>query len=325
MSSAMMADIQKNDEFKVVEKRWHEKFEKEAVKIVDAQYDKKAIRGNKVLEEVYENCIKLEIRKAIVYAIMGFTESMEKEARKNVDEYTNKLGMAYSTLGWLHNHPDERPEKPAKKAKKESKAGPSSASPKINTRRRLRDGIEALEKKDQSFLETLLDSDGSFKTALEDFKKKNAQPATVDNPDQARKITELEGELKKSDQLLAVKNARIQELTTNGCALIMLMLNSGIAVLRRYKQIFDYVDSSPVRPVAAQAASSSADRGGFDDAVFPHPLNSDLMVPKSKLRWPLQYLIGGPQYGNTPQPHEMLPEGLCTTATSDVRQLALLH
>ena len=93
MSSAMMADIQKNDEFKVVEKRWNEKFEKEAVKIVDAQYDKKAIRGNKVLEEVYENCIKLEIRKAIVYAIMGFTASMEKEARKNVDEITSTLGV----------------------------------------------------------------------------------------------------------------------------------------------------------------------------------------------------------------------------------------
>ena len=133
MSSAMMADIHKEDEFKVVEKRWHDKFEKEAVKIVDAQYDKKAIRGNKALEEVYENCIKLEVRKAIVYAIMGFTDSMVKEARKNVDEYTNKLGMAYSTLGWLHNHPDERPEKPAKKAKKESKAGSSSPGP----RRRL--------------------------------------------------------------------------------------------------------------------------------------------------------------------------------------------
>ena len=287
MSSAMMADIRKPDEFKVVEKRWHDKFEKEAVKIVDAQYDKKAIRGNKALEEVYENCIKLEIRKAIVYAVMGFTDPMVKQARNNVDEMTNKLGMAYSTLGWLHNHPAERPEKPAKKQKKESKAGPSSASPKINIRKRLRDGIEALEKKDQSFLETLLDSDGSFKTALEDFKKKNAAPATVENPDAARKVTELEGELKKRDQLLTVKNARIQELTANGCALIMLMLNSGIAVLKRYKQIFDYVDSSPVRPVASQAASSSAHGGASDDDLFPHPLNADIMVPRSKLRWPL--------------------------------------
>ena len=75
MSSAMMADINKDSEFKAVEKRWHEKFEKEAVKIVDAQYDKKAIRGNKALEEVYENCIKLEIRKAIVYAVTGQSRS----------------------------------------------------------------------------------------------------------------------------------------------------------------------------------------------------------------------------------------------------------
>ena len=324
MSSAMMADIHKEDEFKVVEKRWHDKFEKEAVKIVDAQYDKKAIRGNKALEEVYENCIKLEIRKAIVYAITGFTPSMVKEARKSVDEMTNKLGMAYSTLGWLHNHPAERPDKPAKKQKKESKAGPSSASPKINIRKRLRDGIEALEKKDQSFLETLLDSDGSFKTALEDFKKKNAAPATVENPDTARKVTELEGELKKRDQLLTVKNARIQELTANGCALIMLMLNSGIAVLKRYKQIFDYVDSSPVRPVASQAASSSAHGGASDDDLFPHPLNADIMVPRSKLRWPLHYHVGGSMYGHTPSSDQLLPDNLAMSATSDVRHLALM-
>ena len=96
-------------------------------------------------------------------------------------------------------------------------------------------------------------------------------------------------------------------------------------MLKRYKQIFDYVDASPIRPQVSQGASSSADRTGSDDGVYPHPLNSDLMVPRSKLRWPLDYLVGGMYYGNTPQPHEMLPEGLCTTATSDVRQLALLH
>ena len=73
MSSAMMADINKKSEWETVEKRWHEKFKLEAVKIVDAQYDKKAIKGNKILEEVYENCINLEIRKAIVHAVMGFT------------------------------------------------------------------------------------------------------------------------------------------------------------------------------------------------------------------------------------------------------------
>ena len=180
-----MADINKKEDWVQVEKRWNEKFEKEAKKIVDAQYDKKAIKNNKILLQVYEDCVQLEIRKAIVYAVMGFTPSMEKEARKNVDEMTNKLGMAYSTLGWLHNHPADRPEKPAKKQKKESKAGPSSPAQKVNIRRRLRDGIEALPKKDQAFLEALLDSDGSFKTALEDFKKKNAghtRPGPSPNP-----------------------------------------------------------------------------------------------------------------------------------------------
>ena len=77
MSSAMMADINKKEDWEQVQKRWNEKFEKEAVKIVDAQYDKKAIRGNKVLEEVYENCIKLEVRKAIVYAVTGFKAAHE--------------------------------------------------------------------------------------------------------------------------------------------------------------------------------------------------------------------------------------------------------
>ena len=40
MCSAMVADINKESEFKVVEKRWCDKFELEAVKIVDAQHDK---------------------------------------------------------------------------------------------------------------------------------------------------------------------------------------------------------------------------------------------------------------------------------------------
>ena len=175
MTAAMMADINEESDFKAVYKRWGDKFQVEAAAIVGEKYDKRNVKGNKTLEQVYEDCIQLEVRKAIVYAVSGFTQSVVKEARQNVDEMTNKLGMAYSTLGWLHNHPDERPEKPAKKAKKESKTGSSSPVQKINTRRRLRDGIEALPKKDQAFLEALLDSDGSFKTALEEFKKKNAE------------------------------------------------------------------------------------------------------------------------------------------------------
>ena len=159
---------------------------------------------------------------------------------------------------------------------------------------------------------------------MEDFKKQNQAQPVFNNPDQATKISELEGELKKRDQLVTVKNARIQELTANGCALIMLMLNSGIAVLKRYKQIFDYVDSSPVRPVASQAASSSAHGGASDDDLFPHPLNPDIMVPRSKLRWPLHYHVGGSMYGHTPSSDQLLPDNLAMSATSDVRQLALL-
>ena len=144
----MMADINEKSDFDAVYKRWGEKFQVEAAAIVGEQYDKRHVKGNKTLEQVYEDCIQLEVRKAIVYAVSGFTQSVVKEARQNVDEMTNKLGMAYSTLGWLHHHPEERPANPAKKAKKESKAGPSSAAPKINIRKRLRDGIEALSKTD---------------------------------------------------------------------------------------------------------------------------------------------------------------------------------
>ena len=107
----MMADINEKSAFDEVYKRWGEKFGEEAEAIVDEMYDKKAIKGNKELMQVYGDCIQLEVRKAIVYALTGFTPSVVKQARKNVDEMTNKLGMAYSTLGWLHNHPDERPEK----------------------------------------------------------------------------------------------------------------------------------------------------------------------------------------------------------------------
>ena len=55
----------------------------------------------------------------------------------------------------------------------------------------------------------MLDDDGPFKTALEGFK--NFQNAEG-NPLQTQKIAELEGELAKFRQELAVKNQRILEL-----------------------------------------------------------------------------------------------------------------
>ena len=58
------------------------------------------------------------------------------------------------------------------------------------------------------------------------------------------------------------------------------------------------------------------------DALHPHPLNSDLLVAQSKLRWPLMYLPGGANYGQQPRPEELLPENLCMTTSSDLRRLA---
>ena len=58
------------------------------------------------------------------------------------------------------------------------------------------------------------------------------------------------------------------------------------------------------------------------DALYAHPLNSNLLVAQSKLRWPLMYLPGGANYGQTPRPEELLPDDLCTPTTSDMRHLA---
>ena len=69
----------------------------------------------------------------------------------------------------------------------------------------------------------------------------------MDNPLQTQKIAELEGEVAKFRQEVAVKNQRILELEANGCALITLMLSNKLDVLRRYKQTFEYVDWT-IRP-----------------------------------------------------------------------------
>ena len=123
--------------------------------------------------------MQLEVRKAVVYAPTGLTESMVKEARQNVDEVTDNLGMPHSTLGWLHHHPAERP---AKKAKKATQTGSASPAPKINLPKRLRDGLQALPEKGEAFLEGLLDSDGSFEAAMEQFRATNVAQPVLDNP-----------------------------------------------------------------------------------------------------------------------------------------------
>ena len=233
MCVAMDTDANEESGYRVIEKMWGDMFEKEARKIVDKEYDFNKIKGNKTLEEFYYWMVQLEIRKAMVYAHRGFAESMVEQARKNVDEMTQKLGMAYSTLGCLYHHPEEKPQESSKKKKQKTQAAPSRAVvAKVNMPRRLRDGIEALPKTDKSFLEALLDSDGSFKTAVEELKKSGDHP----NPQQAQKIAELEGEVAKIRQEVYAKDRCILELETNGCALISLMLSHKLNILPRYIQ-----------------------------------------------------------------------------------------
>ena len=61
---------------------------------------------------------------------------------------------------------------------------PTSASPapKINLPKRLRDGLQALPEKGEAFLEGLLDSDGSFEAAMEQFRATNVAQPVLDNP-----------------------------------------------------------------------------------------------------------------------------------------------
>ena len=95
-------------------------------------------------------------------------------------------------------------------------------------------------------------------------------------------------------------------------------------VLRRYKQCFDCIDPSPVRGSASSASSQSRLQMIQDSATYPHPLNSDIHVVQSRLRWPLEYLPGGSLYGQTPTSDALLPANLAMSATSDVRRLANL-
>ena len=313
------ADTADESGYKVVHAKWTEVFEKEAKLIVGEQYDFRKIKGNKDLEQFYKWMVELEVAKAMVYAHKGFAPETMKKVRTDVDELTSKLGMAPSTLGWVFNHPEDKPKSEGKKKKQKTEASSSRAPAKVNLPKRLREIIEALPKQDKAFLEALLDDNGSFKTALEDFKKlQNAE----DNPLQTQKIAELEGEVAKFRQELAVKNQRILELETNGCALITLMLSNKLSVLKRYKQTFEYVDNSPAVPRSAAGSSGSRREEDPLDALYPHPLQTELLVPQSRLRWPLMYLPGGAKYGQSPRPDELLPENLSLSTTSDLRRLA---
>ena len=104
--------------------------------------------------EFYDWAVDLEIAKAMCHAHRGFGAEKLKEKQKAVDELTNKLGVAPSTIGWIYNHPEDKPKAGNKKKKQKTEAASSSAPAKINLPRRLRNGIEALSKTDKSFLES---------------------------------------------------------------------------------------------------------------------------------------------------------------------------
>ena len=319
---AMTADTTTAEGYKLVYDKWQEVFKKEAKLIVGAQYDYQKIKNNKTLVQFWDWTVEMEVAKAMCHVHKGISDEKHKEKQQELDKLTTKLGVAPSTLGWIYNHPEGKPKDKNKNKKQKTEAASSSAPAKINIPRRLRDGIEALSKTDKSFLESFLDDNGSLKAAVEDLKKKNLAEPVLDNPEQTQKIAELEGELAKIRQEMGAKNRRIQELETNGCALISLMLSHNLTVLKRYKQTFDYVDSSPVVPHSAAGSSESRREMNLEDQVFPHPLNSDIHVPISKLRWPLSYLVGGSKYGNTPRVDELLPDNISTSTTSDLRRLA---
>ena len=119
-------------------------------------------------------------------------------------------------------------------------------------------------------------------------------------------------------------NARIEQLETNGCALITLMVSNDLNDLKRYKQMFNFEDEDDPRPQGAAGSNASLAGSSSDGQFFAHPLDPSLMVPRYKLRWPLEFLVHGNKYGQIPKDAELLPETLRATATSDANQLSIL-
>ena len=159
-TGADIADVSERDDLFT---HWREKYKPKAQAIVAKEYDREAIKNDKVLLGFYNDCVELEIRKALVYTIDDFDPDVGKHFRKAVDELTTKLGMAYSQLGYLAYHPKDRPKGGGNKPMK----APKSKTPKVNVPARLLRGLEALKSKEKSFLEEFIDQDGSLKAAIE--------------------------------------------------------------------------------------------------------------------------------------------------------------
>ena len=134
-------------QFRAVMARWREKFKVTADAIVDREYDKNKIKTNKELMKIYNNCVELEVRKAMVNVLGTSTQEKKNEARKAVDEMTVALGMQCSTLGYMHHHPSQKPSTSGSKGKNKMKAGAGGAGPKINAPRKVVKGLEALTRR----------------------------------------------------------------------------------------------------------------------------------------------------------------------------------
>ena len=178
---------------------------------------------------------------------------------------------------------------------------------KVSIPKRLLEGFESLKKKDKAFLEDFLSRDGTFQPLIDKLKE-------VPTPDtwwgRDAKIQKLEECYLKIQRQWASFDARIEQLETNRCALIPLMVSTQLTVNRRYKQMFNVEEDSFPRPQGAAGSSASLGGSSSDNQVFAHPLDSDLMVSRSMLRWPLEYLSGGNKYGKQPPLEDLLPENL---------------
>ena len=279
---------------------WRKKYKPKAEELVDNLRDWTAIKHDWAGMRAYNDLVELQICKALVLTINDFDPEVGNHFRKSVDEMTTKLRINCSSLGYLMHNPQDKPYAAGQKPMK----APASETAKVNVPAWLQRTLEALKPKEKAFCDDFIDQDGRFKATIEVLKNKDQ---VVEDPESAQKIAQLQGELEKSHQLLNERNDRIEELLNNGCALISLTLSNNINVLGRYKQCFEYSDEYTYPPPGSCAGSSSGHEQADPDAVYPHPLNTDIMVTCNKLRWPLRFLPCGSMYGQTPRPDEMLP------------------
>ena len=215
---------------------------------------------------------------------------------------TLSLGVPFQALCW-QLFPDIYDPKKKQKKRKVGDIGPPVG---VSIPKQLLDGLESLTDENRTFLEEFMTRDGSLNPLIE--KLREPTPDTWWGRD--AKLAKLEECYLKIQRDWVSLDARIEKLETNRCELIPLMVSTQLTVNRLFKQMFNVEEDG--FPRLQEAAGSSASLGGSssDNQVFPHPLDSDLMVSSSMLRWPLEYLSGGNKYGKQPPLDELLPEHL---------------